>query len=101
MKDSEVLDGFEARVRFFGLDERARSLMQEAWPLIARQLAGAIEAVLDAAGNMPLVAPVIAKNRDLIKTLEASHFEALLGGGLDHRYVESCHRTVEQEAAIG
>jgi methyl-accepting chemotaxis protein len=101
MKESAVLDSFEARIRLFGLDERARSVMQETWPLIAPCLEEAIDAVVAAAGNMPLMAPVIARNRDLIRTLEVSHFKALLGGGLDDRYVESCRRTVEQEAAIG
>jgi methyl-accepting chemotaxis protein len=102
MKESSFLDGFDGRLRFFGQDERTRSLMEETWPLIAPRLAQAIDDILDAAaGNMPLIAPVIAKNRDLIKSLEASHFEALLGGHLDSRYVESCRRTVAQEAAIG
>ena len=57
--------------------------------------------VLTAAGKLPHIADVIASKRALIKQLEVSHFQALLGGGLDNRYVESCRRTVEQEAAIG
>jgi methyl-accepting chemotaxis protein len=101
MTASVVLDGFEARIRFFGLDERARGIVRETWPVIAPQLEGAIDAVLAAAESMPIMAPVVAKNRDLIKTLEVAHLEALLAGELDTRYVESCRRTVEQEAAIG
>ncbi|HEV3372176.1 MAG TPA: globin-coupled sensor protein [Xanthobacteraceae bacterium] len=101
MKESAVLDGFEARVRFFGLDERARRIMQATWPLIAPQLEKAIDAVLAAADDMPTLAPVVAKHRNLIKRLETAHFEALLGGRLDASYVESCRHTVEQEAAIG
>ncbi len=101
MKDSGFLDGFEARVRFFCLDERAQSLMKEIWPLIAPRVEDAIDDILAAAGNMPLIATAIAENRDLIKALEASHFEALLGGGLDNHYVESCRRTVVQESAVG
>src|SRR5258708_29316408 len=101
MKEPAVLDGFEARIRFCGVDERARGVMREAWPLIAPRLGEAIDAVLAAADNMPGMAPVVVKHRELIKTLEVSHLEALLGGGLADRYVESCRRTVEQEAAIG
>jgi methyl-accepting chemotaxis protein len=101
MKESAVLDGFEARIRFLGLDDRARGVMRETWPLIAPRLAEAIDAVLAAADHMPMMAGLVAKNRELIKSLEVSHLEALLGGGLDDRYVESSRFTVEQEAAIG
>jgi len=101
MKDSGFRKGFEARLGQFGLDERAQGLMKEVWPMIAPSLSGAIEDVLAAAGKLPHIAEIVADKRDLIKQLEASHFEALLGGGLDDRYVESCRRTVEQEAAIG
>jgi methyl-accepting chemotaxis protein len=101
MKEAGFFEGFEARIRHFGLDERAREVMKEAWPVIAPNLDNAIEEVLTAAGKLPHIAEVVASKRDLIKQLEASHFEALLGGGLDRRYVESCRRTVEQEAAIG
>jgi hypothetical protein len=37
----------------------------------------------------------------LIKRLEAAHFEVLMSGNLEDAYIESCSRTVEQEAAIG
>jgi methyl-accepting chemotaxis protein len=101
MPDSGFLDGFEARIRLFCLDERAQSLMKEMWPVIAPRLEEAIDDILAAADKIPHIAPVIAKHRDLIKALEASHFQALLGGGLDGRYGESCRKTVEQESAIG
>src|SRR3984885_9595247 len=101
MKESGFRKGFEARIEQFGLDERARGIMKEAWPVIAPNLDNAIEEVLTAAGKLPHIADVIASKRALIRELEAAHFEALLGGGLDSRYVDSCRRTVEQEAAIG
>jgi methyl-accepting chemotaxis protein len=50
---------------------------------------------------LPHIAAIVARHKDLIKQLELSHFEALLGGRLDADYVESCRRTVDQEAAIG
>jgi methyl-accepting chemotaxis protein len=101
MKESGFRKGFEARLGQLGLDERARGLMKEIWPIIAPSLNGAIEDVLAATSKLPHIAEIVADKRDLIKQLEVSHFEALLGGGLDDRYVESCRRTVEQEAAIG
>src|SRR5450631_1688212 len=101
MQEAGFRKGFEARLEQFGLDERARDSMREAWPSIAPNLGNAIEEVLAATGKLPHIADVIAGKRALIKELEASHFEALLSGSLDSRYVESCRRTVEQEAAIG
>jgi methyl-accepting chemotaxis protein len=101
MKEAGFRKGFEARIGHFGLDERARAMMKETWPLIAPNLDNAIEEVLAATGKLPHIAAIIASKREVIKQLETSHYEALLGGGLDSHYVESCRRTVEQEAAIG
>jgi methyl-accepting chemotaxis protein len=101
MKEAGFQKGFEARIEHFGVDDRARKVMKETWPIIVPDLDSAIEEVLTAAGKLPHIADVIAGKRALLKQLEASHFEALLSGGLDGRYVESCRRTVEQEAAIG
>ena len=95
------LPGFEARLRLFGLDERARSIMKETWPIIAPRLDKAIDDILLATRNLPHISQVIAQHRDLIKQLEASHFKALLDGGLDQQYFESCTKTVQQETAIG
>jgi hypothetical protein len=50
---------------------------------------------------MPQVAGTVISKRALIKRLEAAHFEVLMSGNLDDAYIESCRRTVEQEAAIG
>jgi methyl-accepting chemotaxis protein len=101
VKESSSIDGFEARIRLFGLDERARGIMKETWPLIAPCLEEEIDGILAAASNMPLMAPMIAQHRDSLRTIEASHFKSLLGGGLDSQYDESCRTTVEQESAIG
>ena len=59
MKEANFLQGFEARIRFFGLDERSRIIMTGAWPLIAPRLDEAIEGVLAAAAGMPLMAPIV------------------------------------------
>jgi len=101
MSTDLFIGGFDARVGHFGLDERARTIMRKTWPLIAPNLDGAIDDLLSQIKMLPHVAPVIARHRDLIKQLETAHFEALLSGGLDGRYIESCRRMVEQETAIG
>jgi methyl-accepting chemotaxis protein len=101
MTNSAFIEGFGARVGHFGLDERARTIMWGTWPIIAPVLESAIDELLTAIRMLPHVAPVVASHRDLIKQLETAHFEALLSGEFDGRYIESCRRTVEQEAAIG
>jgi methyl-accepting chemotaxis protein len=101
MGESGFREGFEARLENFGLDEGARAMMEGTWPVIAPCLDGAIEEVLTATAKLPHIAEIVAGKRALIKELETTHFETLLGGTLDERYVQSCRRTVEQEAAIG
>ncbi|HEY2229059.1 MAG TPA: protoglobin domain-containing protein [Xanthobacteraceae bacterium] len=85
----------------FGVDERARDLLKETWPMIAPCLEPAIDDVLAAAKFVPHIAPIVARNKDLLKRLELAHYEAFLGGRLDSDYADSCRRTVEQEAALG
>src|SRR5262245_2604107 len=93
--------GFATRRALFGLDERACRLLARTWPIIAPHLPGAIDAVLAACKDMPHVGELLRVHKDLIRRLEISHFEALLGGAFDDRYIESCRNTVEQEAALG
>jgi methyl-accepting chemotaxis protein len=95
------LQGFEARLGLFGLDDRARRILKTTWPIIAPHLEPAIAEILAAMTSVPHVANVVGQHKDLIRKLETSHFEALLGGSLAHQYVELCRKTVEQEAAIG
>jgi methyl-accepting chemotaxis protein len=95
------LSGFEARLRLFSLDERARLVMKQAWPVIAPRLDEAIDDILAAAAKLPFISEVIAQHRDTIRQLESVHFEALLNGNLDSKYLESCSNTVQREAAMG
>jgi methyl-accepting chemotaxis protein len=101
MTPTESLRGFEARLVLYGLDERARGLMTEAWTVIAPHLDRAIDEILAATANLPHVSEMVIRHKDVIKLLEVSHFKVLLGGRLDNLYVKSCRKTVEQEAAIG
>jgi methyl-accepting chemotaxis protein len=95
------VQSFEARLALYSLDERARRLARETWPLIEPNLDRAIDEILAAVGALPWLGEIVANNRDFLKKLEAAHFKALLGGNLDERYADSCRHTVEQEATLG
>ena len=69
--------------------------------MIAPALDRAVDAILRATANLPLVGPTAVQNQDFIKQHELSHLEALLNGDLDRTYFESCKRTVGQEAELG
>jgi methyl-accepting chemotaxis protein len=101
MREAGFLKGLEARISNIGLDERARGLLKETWPVIAPCLEQAIDNFVAAARFVPHVAAAVERDKDQFKQLELSHFKALLGGGLDGDYVQSCRRTVEQEVAMG
>ena len=95
------LSGFEGRLRLFGLGDRERDIMRETWPIIAPHLDNAINSILSATSELPMIAQIVAQHRDFIKQLETVHFTALLNGRLDSRYLESCRNTVTQESTIG
>ncbi len=69
--------------------------------MIAPHLAGAIDKIIAAMEDVPRVAEITSRHKELIRTLETSHYEALLGGRLDDQYADLCRKTVQQEAAIG
>ncbi len=92
---------FELRRSFYKIDDRVQSVLATTWPLIAPNIAPAINDVIDGILTLPHIGPLIRPHTDLIKRLEAAHFQALLGGKLDQAYAESCRYTVEQETAIG
>ena len=86
MTQSELIQGVESRYELYRLDARARSAIEGIWPTIAPHLEKAVDAILDAIAKLPHLSSVIAQHRDLIKTLEMSHLEALLSGDLDTHY---------------
>ena len=79
MAPTELVQAFEARLALYSIDDRARRTVKEAWPLIAPNLERAIDEILAATRALPLIGNIIAQNRDLLKKLELSHFQALLG----------------------
>src|SRR5262245_480769 len=101
MPPTEIVQGFHARLALHGLDERACNILSETWPAIAPCLPDAIDQILTATEHLPAIAAIVAVHRTLIKNLEISHFQALLGGRIDSSYAELCRETVRKEAAIG
>src|SRR5437899_7285724 len=101
MAQSELLQGFQSRLALYGLDDRARRVLAETWKIVAPNLERAIDDIIASTKDLPHVGEIIARHNALIRKLEVSHFEALLGGGLDAHYAESRRETVQQEAALG
>ena len=101
MTSGDAINAIEARFALYGLDAPARQAIKRLWPTIAPHLDAAVDDILTAAASLPHVATVTAQHRDLIKTLEVAHLKSLLSEELDGRYIASCRKTVEQEAAIG
>ncbi len=88
MSPGEAIHGVESRYALYGLDAEARSAIKLMWPTIAPHIEKAVDAILDAASNLPSVAAITRQHRALIKQLELSHLEALLNGELGAPYFE-------------
>ena len=101
MSPSQQIQGVEARYALYALDAHACSEIKRIWPTIAPHLEKAVDDIIQASVKMPAMSKLFAQHRDLIKSLEMSHLQALLSGELDDRYMESCRKTVEQETALG
>ena len=98
---TDLVQAFEARLTLYGLDDRSRRVLAEAWPVLAPHLEKAIDDVIVAVRVLPRIGQTVAQNTEFFKKLQLAHFRALLGGKLDRDYAESCRHTVHQEAALG
>jgi methyl-accepting chemotaxis protein len=101
MAPAVIIEGFEGRLRLYSIDARARRVMAATWGTIAQLLGPAIDEFLSTAAELPRLSKIIVPHRAQIRKLELAHFEALLSGALDERYIASCCKTVEEEVAIG
>jgi len=101
MASPDLVQSFDARLSLYAIDDRARHILAQTWPVIAPTLESAIDDIISAASRLPGIGAAIAQNVALIKKLELAHLQALFGGKLDQHYAESCRNTVLQEAAIG
>ena len=100
-QSDELIQGVELRYRLYGLDAQARGAIKRIWPVIEPHVDAAVDAIIEATANLPHVANITKVNKELIKKLEVAHLAALLSGDLDGPYLESCRRTVAQEAMLG
>lgn len=100
MATPELIQGFQARLALYEIDDRARGTMRELHALFTPLLEQAISRWLDATQHLP-IADVVTNHRDLIKKIEVAHFDLLLSGRLDEDYARSCRYVVAQESAIG
>ncbi|MGH6790625.1 MAG: methyl-accepting chemotaxis protein [Pseudolabrys sp.] len=100
-QSDELIQGVESRYRLYGLDAQARGAIKRIWPVIEPHVDAAVDAIIEATANLPHVANITKVNKELIKKLEVAHLAALLSGDLDGPYLESCRRTVAQEAMLG
>src|SRR5580704_5548545 len=98
---TDLVQAFEARLTLYGLDDRSRRVLAEAWPVLAPHLERAIDDVIVAVRVLPRIGQTVAQNTEFFKKLQLAHFRSLLGGKLDRDYAESCRHTVHQEAAMG
>ena len=101
MAPTELIPSFDARLAMHRIDDETRKVLADTWPLLEPHLDQAIDDVLVALQDLPRIGKIVANNKETLKTLEVTHFRALLGGNLDDRYAESCRRTVEKEAEMG
>ena len=101
MAPSDLVQSFEARLALYQLDDRARRVLPQIWPVIAPTLDRAIGDIIAAASQLPAIGAAVAASAAVIKELELAHLQALFGGALDQTYAASCRNTVLQEAAIG
>ena len=101
MAPAVIIEGFEGRLRLYDIDARARRVMVQTWGTVAPLLERAIDEFLSTAAELPRLSKIIVPHRLQIRKLELAHFELLLNGALDDRYIDSCCKTVEEEVAIG
>jgi hypothetical protein len=69
MASTETIPGFRDRLALYGIDDRTRSLLAEAWPAIAPGLERAIHEILEAVSGLPRVGGAVAGNRDMVKPI--------------------------------
>ncbi|HXX26425.1 MAG TPA: methyl-accepting chemotaxis protein [Pseudolabrys sp.] len=101
MRPNDIIHGVESRYALYGLDAQARGTIRHIWPTIAPHLDRSADAMVAAMAALPHISKTAIQNRDVIKALEIAHLTALLSGDLDQEYLESCRKTVQQEAALG
>jgi methyl-accepting chemotaxis protein len=92
---------FTSRMALYSLDDDARQVIREIWPILRPHFAPAFERTIAITKVMSRVGPIFEKNKDLIRQVELAQYDALMSGNFDAAYAEACNKTVREETAIG
>ena len=99
---SDMAPELTARAVIYELDDRVRAILAQIGPLIEPYLGPAIDGVIARSKCLPPeIAVLWDRHQNEMRRIEVAQFRALLTGRFDDAYLETCHRTVEQETAFG
>src|SRR5262249_18420853 len=101
MSNGAEFSDFNARLALFEIDEETRRLLAVAWPLIAPQVARGVDGYFESCKALPRAAERLLPHRATMRALYMRHFEVVLHGQFDQRYVESFQSKHKQEVEIG
>ena len=97
----ELPPEFAPRLVSYGLDEGARQILRDTWPLIEPAFHSILDELLKNASHLPHVAAIYARHGNEYRDVETAHIRALMRGHFDVEYHESCRRTVERTTSFG
>lgn len=101
MTSHDVPPEFTERLALYQLDAEAGRILRETWPTVRPHLMLALDRFIASAARMPNVAAVYTKHKETIRRCEAAQYDALMTGTFDGAYIETCYRTIRDEAATG
>ena len=101
MSHRELPPEFAPRLMSYGLDERARRMLREIWPVIEPALDSYLDELLESATHLAHVKAIYARHGKEFRAVETAHMRALMTGNFDIDYHESCRRTVERTTSFG
>jgi methyl-accepting chemotaxis protein len=85
----------------YGLDEQARRMLREIWPLIEPSFGSILDELLESATHLAHVKAIYARHGNEYRAVETAHMRALMSGNFDIEYHETCRRTVERTSSFG
>jgi methyl-accepting chemotaxis protein len=98
---NQIAPELAQRLANYGLDGRARNLLRNLNSVIEPLIGPAIDQVIAGAVRLPHVATIWRRHGDDIRKIEIAQFRELLRADFDVHYLQSCHKTVEEETALG
>ena len=65
MAQTDLVQAFEARLKMYSLDGRARGILAETWPVIEPTLDDAIAEIITAVRVLPRIGEIVTRNAEL------------------------------------